>query len=128
VLCDLASIRDVAILHQRLTREGELPFSRGDGRDLCDRHPEFAFTPEAFLASTLDRLKTLDVLVQKASTKVCIASPLRGAVPKAVEKAVRQQLRWSVVDRHFAFEEGGMVHALNGTSLVGVSLTVWGAA
>ena len=128
VLCDLASIRDVEILHQRLAREGERPFSRGDGRDLCDRHPEFAFTPEAFLASTLDRLKTLDILVQEASTKVCIASPLRGAVPKAVERAVRQHLRWSVVDRRFAFEEGGMVHALNGTSLVGVSLTVWGAA
>ena len=124
---DCFSIADFATHHIKSKHKGERLFGIRPDQQWLDLHPELALSTNAYLDGVVERLEAVARLVCPSGTRVCVATPMVAGTNAAVEKTIRRRMSWRVVERITAFEQGGMWHYWNGTSLVGTALTVWGA-
>jgi len=88
-------------------------------------HPEFSCDLDSYMKAVVSRLSSLKGVVA-AGAKVCVVAPMVRGLPRAVEKAIKQNFsQWKLIESRYAFEDGGKTHIGNGTPLVSDAITIW---
>lgn len=111
--------------HRRASEDSLGMWAPPEGVDIEVEHPEFSTDIESYLKAVTSRLASLRESVEKGATVAIVVPTVRG-VSNGVEMAVMAAFPgWRLVQRMFAFEEGGKKHRVNGTPLVGDAITIW---